>query len=97
MSMFDNIKAKAEEILGQNQDKVEEISDQGITKAGDAVDNATGGKFQEQVDQGQQMADDYVGEGSVQNLEADSAQGAEDLKAGAQDALGQAKDAVDGK
>jgi hypothetical protein len=44
MGMFDEIKGKAEELLHGHSDKVEELSDQGIQKATDAADGATGGK-----------------------------------------------------
>ena len=42
MGVFDSMKEKVEELLGQNPDKVEELSDTGIEKAGDAIDQATG-------------------------------------------------------
>ena len=38
--------------------------DQGIERAGDAVDEKTGGKFAGQVDQAQQQADERVGDNS---------------------------------
>ena len=53
---------KAEELLAEHADKVEELSDQGIEKAGDAIDGATDGKFSEQIDQGQSMLDEKIGE-----------------------------------
>ncbi|MBK9476289.1 MAG: antitoxin [Tetrasphaera sp.] len=62
MGVFDSMKEKVEELLGQNPDKVEELSDAGIEKAGDAVDQATGGKFSDQVDQGENMLDEKIGE-----------------------------------
>ena len=49
MGIFDSMKEKAEELLGngkaeellaEHADKVEELSDQGIEKAGDAIDGA---------------------------------------------------------
>ncbi len=60
--MFDNLKDKAAELIGQNPEKVEELSDQAIEKAGDAADSMTGGKFSEQIDAAQQKADEAVGE-----------------------------------
>lgn len=63
MNMFDNLKDKAKELFGQHSDKVEELSDQGIEKAGDAADAATGGKFSDQVDAGKEAADKAIGEG----------------------------------
>ena len=62
MGFLDDAKAKAEELINQNPDKVEDISDQAITKGGDALDSATGGKFSDQIDQGQQKADDAIGQ-----------------------------------
>ncbi len=61
MSMFDNLKDKAQEFIAQNPDKVEEISDQGLEKAADVADGATGGKFTEQIDSAKQSADDAIG------------------------------------
>lgn len=60
--MFDNLKDKAAELIGQNPEKVEELSDQAIEKAGDAADSMTGGKFSEQIDAAQQKADEAIGE-----------------------------------
>ena len=62
MSMFDNMKDKAQQYIEENPDKVEEFSDTGIEKAGDAIDNLTGGKYAEQVDSAQDKADDAIGE-----------------------------------
>lgn len=47
---------KAKDLAGQNKDKVKE----GIDKAGDFVDEKTGGEHAEHVDKGQEMAKDYV-------------------------------------
>jgi hypothetical protein len=60
--MFDNLKDKAAELIGQNPEKVEELSDQAIDKAGDVADSMTGGKFSEQIDAAQEKADEAVGE-----------------------------------
>lgn len=62
MGMFDSMKDKVQELAGQHPDKVEELSDQGIGRAGDAVDSATGGKYADKIDQGQGMADEKIGE-----------------------------------
>ncbi|WP_432565110.1 antitoxin [Kineococcus sp. SYSU DK003] len=43
-------------------DITEKASDAGIDKAGDAVDQKTGGKFDDKVDKGQQAADEKIGE-----------------------------------
>ena len=63
MGLFDSAKKKAEQLMRDNPDKVEELSDQAIDKAGDAVDSATDGKFSDQVDAAQQKADEAIGEG----------------------------------
>jgi len=61
MSQFDNLRENAEEQLQQHGDQVEGVSDQGLDKGGDALDGATGGKFSDQIDQGQERADDAIG------------------------------------
>lgn len=48
---------KAKQFAEDNPDKV----DQGIDKAGDAVDDRTGGKHAEQVDKGQDAARNKFG------------------------------------
>ncbi|HYN28999.1 MAG TPA: antitoxin [Dermatophilaceae bacterium] len=59
MGMFDSAKEK---LTGGQSGRVEELSDQGLEKAGDLADEKTGGKFAGQVDQGQTMADGHVGD-----------------------------------
>jgi MT0933-like antitoxin protein len=61
MSQFDNLRENAQEQLQQHGDQVEGVSDQGLDKGGDALDSATGGKFSDQIDQGQERADDAIG------------------------------------
>lgn len=62
MGLLDDAKNKATQFANDNPDKVEQISDQAIERAGDAVDSKTGGKFADQVDQAQQTADGKIGE-----------------------------------
>ncbi|MGO2051800.1 antitoxin [Glutamicibacter sp. 287] len=57
MAGFDDLRGKAEEFAKQNPDQVSE----GIEKAGDFVDDKTGGKFADQVDGVQQGAGDFLG------------------------------------
>lgn len=57
MGIFD----KAQDMAEQHPDQV----DQGIEKAGDAVDERTGGKHAEQVDKGQDMARERLGGGEA--------------------------------
>jgi hypothetical protein len=52
MGIFD----KAKDAMSGQQDKV----DAGVEKAGDVVDEKTGDKYTEQVDQGQEMAKDKL-------------------------------------
>jgi hypothetical protein len=53
MGIFD----KAKDAMSGQQDKV----DAGVEEAGDMVDEKTEGKYAEQVDQGQEMAQDKLG------------------------------------
>ena len=53
MGIFD----KAKDAMSGQQDKV----DAGVEKAGDMVDERTGDKYTEQVDQGQEMAKEKLG------------------------------------
>jgi hypothetical protein len=61
MGMFDELKDKAAKLASEHPDQVEKISDQVIEKAGDAADHATGGKYADKVDLGQDKADDAIG------------------------------------
>jgi hypothetical protein len=54
MSMFDNIKDKAEDLVDSQGDKVGE----GLDKAGEFADEKTGGKYGDQIDQGVDKAKD---------------------------------------
>ena len=53
---------KAKDLAGQHPDKV----DQGIDKAGDAVDQRTGGQHAEQVDKAQDAVRDRLAGGDQQ-------------------------------
>ena len=72
MGVFDNIKNKAEELLGehsdkldQHSDKVEQYSDQGLDMATDRIDDATGGKYGEHLETGRSAIDERIGEPGV--------------------------------
>lgn len=78
MGVFDNIKNKAEEVLGQDKvtkaedlaaqhsDKVEQYSDQGLDFAAEKADAATGGKYGDQIQGARDNADARIGnEGDV--------------------------------
>ena len=64
MSMFDNMKDKATEAAEQNPEKVEQFSDQGIERAGDKLDERTGGQHSDKIDSVQQQGDERVGDNS---------------------------------
>ena len=55
MGLFD----KAKDLAGEHGEQV----DQGIEKGGDMVDEKTGDKYADKIDQGQQMAKDKLGAG----------------------------------
>ncbi|HEY6740924.1 MAG TPA: antitoxin [Lapillicoccus sp.] len=57
MSAFDNMKNQGEDFLEQHGDQ----AGAGIDKAGDAIDERTGGEHSEQIDQGAQRAKDALG------------------------------------
>ncbi len=52
MGLFDEIKDKAVELVQGNSDKVNEA----VEKAGDLVDEKTGGQFSDKVDMAQEKA-----------------------------------------
>ncbi len=56
MSIFDDIRSKANDLIGGNKD----AANDGIDKAGDFIDSKTGGKFKDQVDGTQSSGNDYV-------------------------------------
>ncbi|CCH78892.1 conserved hypothetical protein [Nostocoides japonicum T1-X7] len=60
MGFLDDAKEKLGELKAEHADQVEKVSDQAIDKAGDVVDEKTGGKYADQVDTAQQKADDAI-------------------------------------
>jgi hypothetical protein len=56
LSIFDNIKGKAEGLISGNEEKIKEH----IEKAGDFVDGKTGDKYQDQINKAQSAASNYV-------------------------------------
>jgi len=52
---------KAKELIGQHDDKI----DDAVEKAGDVVDDKTGGKYESQVDQAQDFVQEKTGEGDT--------------------------------
>ena len=58
MGIFDSAKDKATDFANENPDKL----DQGVEKAGDFVDEKTGGQHADQVDKGQDFANQKLDE-----------------------------------
>jgi hypothetical protein len=58
MGMLDDLKNKAAKLAADHPDKVEQISDQVIERAGDAADKATGGKHADKIDAAQRKTDE---------------------------------------
>ncbi len=56
MGLIDDLKGKAQELIGGNEEAIKD----GIEKAGDFIDDKTGGKFAEQVDAVQDAASGFV-------------------------------------
>lgn len=61
MGFLDDAKAKIEDLVQDNPDQVESISDQVIERGGDAVDQATDGKYADHVDTAQARGDEAIG------------------------------------
>ncbi|MGZ0147828.1 antitoxin [Kribbella sp. WER1] len=57
MGLFDEMKDKAEELAKDHPDQVNE----GLEKAGDFVNEKTGNKFGDQIEQGENFARDQLG------------------------------------
>ncbi|MGN6412423.1 antitoxin [Flexivirga sp.] len=58
MGLFDSAKDKASELAGEHQDTI----DEGVEKAGDAVDEKTDGKYADKVDSAQEAAKERLGD-----------------------------------
>lgn len=59
MSDLGGFADKARELAEEHPDQV----DKGVEKAGDLADEKTGGRFSDQIQQGEQRADDFLGQG----------------------------------
>jgi len=56
MGFLDDAEDKAADLIGQNQDKV----DDAVDKIADLADEKTGGKFGDQIDKGADMAKEQL-------------------------------------
>ncbi len=64
MGAFDDIKKKAEELVG-GADKLEEVSDQVLDKAAEAANQATDGQHADKVQAARDAADGAIGNESA--------------------------------
>jgi hypothetical protein len=72
MSMFDDAKNQAEKAMEEHGDQVEQMSDSGLDRVSEAAGSATGGRFDEQIQQGRDMADERIGNNSDSSGEGSS-------------------------
>ncbi len=62
MNVFDSAKEKLSQVMGENADKVEEVSDKALDKAAEVAGDKTGGQYAEQIQQAREVADEQIGE-----------------------------------
>ena len=62
MSMFDDLKGKAEKAAADHPEQVEKVSDQAVERGGDVVDDRTDDRYADKVDKAQAAADERLGE-----------------------------------
>jgi len=77
MPDFGEFADKAKDLASEHPDQV----DQGIKRAGDFADQQTGGRFGDQIQQGEQRADEYLGSGQS----GQASQGGQSDQGGGQD------------
>jgi len=59
MPDFSEFEDKAKQLASEHPDQV----DEGLKRAGEFADQRTGGRFGDQIQQGEQRAEDYLGSG----------------------------------
>src|SRR5215471_5867108 len=59
MPDFSEFEDKAKQLASEHPEQV----DEGLKRAGDVADQRTGGRFGDQIQQGEQRAEDYLGSG----------------------------------
>jgi hypothetical protein len=59
MPDFSEFEDKAKQLASEHPDQV----DEGLKRAGDLADQHTGGRFGDEIQQGEQRAEDYLGTG----------------------------------
>ena len=68
MGLFDEIKDKAEELAKEHPDQVNE----GLEKAGEFLNEKTGDKFGDQIEQGENFAREQLGSDNQDNQDNQS-------------------------
>jgi len=63
VGLLDDLKGKAQDLIGGNEEAIKD----GVEKAGDFIDDKTGGNFTDQIDAVQNAVSDFVG-----NLDGDA-------------------------
>ncbi|MCW1249058.1 antitoxin [Acaricomes phytoseiuli] len=98
MGLFDDIKGKAEQLIGGNRDAIKD----GIGKAGDFIDSKTGDRFKDQIDSVQSSVGGFVdkvggdeGQSAEAVAEAEGVPTTEQPATGAPDAENAAPEAGD--
>lgn len=62
MGAFDNIKNKVTDMAKEHGDKLEGATDAALDKGADLIDDKTGGKFSDKIQQGRDIVDGKIGE-----------------------------------
>ncbi|GLY13804.1 antitoxin [Kineosporia rhizophila] len=62
MGAFDELKNKGQQYAEDHPEQVEKASDQAVERGGDAADQASGDKYEKQVDAAQKKADGAIGQ-----------------------------------
>ncbi|HET9658203.1 MAG TPA: antitoxin [Kineosporiaceae bacterium] len=63
MSTFDNLRDDAEKLAREHPQEAEKAVDEAVRRGGDAVDEATGHRFDDEVSKGEQAAEQRIEEG----------------------------------
>jgi hypothetical protein len=84
MPDFSEFEDKAKQLASEHPDQV----DEGLKRAGDLADQHTGGRFGDEIQQGEQRAEDYLGTGG-QGGQDQGGQGGQGQDQGGQDQGGQ--------
>lgn len=62
MGAFDNIKNQVTDMAKEHGDKLESATDAALDKGAELIDDKTGGKFSDKIQQGRDIVDGKIGE-----------------------------------